>query len=364
MLRALNAIASVVLTVGAQALQVSVTTLPSQCFQPDGSASAVITNGTAPYSFAWSTGESGTSFQAFITIVGLSAGNYTIEVTDASGAVAFAEGTVGELGITSAGIILDRFDCFATCQGVGRILPSEFGGTPPYEFSHPTSQDPIYSDMIRINGLCHPYDTVRITDALGCTGEVPVFVGNLAPEPIPVTNIQPACEEQLDGSFTLTWGAFDVTSFRIEGPNIDSILVGVSSPHTFEGAGAGVWTAQPWEPNDDWFCLDPMGCPKHCWPQTLLELPSVPQPCGLSTGLYGPSGPGTALQLQFDPTGQLLIASGLNDPSSAQVFSAEGRKVDLPMRWSSGTLQLDIRSLSTGVYILHSAGGSARFVKE
>lgn len=363
MLRSCFLIASVVLAVEAKALQVSISTLPSQCFQPDGSASAVVTSGTAPYSFAWSTGESGTSFQAFISIGGLIAGTYTIEVTDATGAIASAEGTVGELGITSAGIILDRFDCFSSCQGVGRILPSEFGGTPPYQFSHPTSPDPIYTEMIRINGLCHPFDTVRITDALGCTGEVPLFVGNFAPIPIPASDIQPACEVEVDGSITITWGALQVTSFRIEGPTLDSVVTGVSSPYTFAGLGAGTWTIRPWEPSDGWFCLDPAGCPRYCWQPTIAEVPETPLPCGLiTTRQEAPSQPGP-LQLQLDQNGDHLIASGFDKPGSTQLFTADGREIMAPIQWHHGSLQLELRHLSPGVYILHTTRGSARFVK-
>lgn len=356
-------IALVVLAVEAKALQVSISTLRSQCFQPDGSASAVITNGTAPYTFAWSTGESGTSFQAFISIGGLLAGIYTIEVTDATGAIASAEGTVGELGITSAGIILDRSDCFASCQGVGRILPSEFGGTPPYQFSHPTSPDPIYAEMIRINGLCHPYDTVRITDALGCTGEVPVFVGYIAPIPITASDIQPACEAELDGTFTLTWSDPQVTSFRIEGPTLDSVVTGVSSPYTFEGLGAGTWTIRPWEPSDGWFCLDPIGCPRYCWPPTIVEIPAAPQPCGLTTALDEAAGSRPPLQVRQDQTGEVLIVSGFDKPSATQLFTADGRETKTSSQWNSETLQVDLRSLSPGLYILHTAHGSQRFMR-
>jgi hypothetical protein len=361
LLRACILIAAMVLVVGVRALQVSISTLPSQCFQPDGSASAVITNGTAPYSFAWSTGETGTSFQAFFSIGGLVAGNYAIEVTDATGAVAFASGTVGELGITSAGIILDRFDCFASCQGVGRILPSEFGGTPPYQFSHPTSADPIYTEMIRINGLCHPFDTVRITDALGCTGEVSLFVGNFAPIPIPASDVQPACETEWDGNFTITWGALPVTSFRIEGPTLDSVVTGVSSPYTFEGLGAGTWTVRPWEPSNGWFCLDPAGCPRYCWQPTIVEVPAIPQPCGLITGsTEAPA----ALELRHDPSGDHLIASGFDKPGNVRLFTADGREINAPIQWHNGSLQLELRQLPPGVYILHTPRGSARFVKQ
>lgn len=345
------------------AVQLSVSSLPSQCFQPDGSIFVGISNGTSPYVVALDGAEPVQIFGSTWTFVDLLSGTYAVQVTDATGAVASAEATVGELGITSAGIILDRFDCFSSCQGVGRILPSEFGGTPPYQFSHPTSSDPVYTEMIRINGLCHPYDTVRITDALGCTGEVPLFVGNFAPVPIPASDIQPACESEVDGSITITWGALQVTSFRIEGPTLDSVVTGVSSPYTFEGLGTGTWTIRPWEPSDGWFCLDPEGCPRYCWQPTIVEVPEAPQPCGLTTALDEASASRPTLQLLLDQTGELLIASGFDRLNDPQVFALDGRTIMTPMRWNNGDLQVDLRQLSTGIYILHTEIGSARFAK-
>lgn len=345
------------------AVQLSLSSLPSQCFQPDGSIFVGISNGTSPYTLTLDGTGQVQIFGTAWSFENLLSGTYAVQVTDATGAVASAEATVGELGITSAGIILDRFDCFASCQGVGRILPSEFGGTPPYQFSHPTNPDPIYTEMIRIHGLCHPYDTVQIMDALGCTGSVPLFVGNFAPVPITPSNIQPACEGDVDGSITIMWGALQVTSFRIEGPTLDSVVTGVSSPYTFDGLGAGTWTIRPWEPSDGWFCLDPYGCPRYCWQPTIVEVPAAPQPCGLTTELNETSGSRPPLQLRLDQTGELLIASGFDALTDPQVFTLDGRKIMASMQWNNGELHLDLRQLSTGMYILHMDHRSARFVK-
>ena len=60
--------------------------LPSDCSSNDGiihhQGSPIIFGGTAPYSYAWSTGQSGIDM---FTLEGLSVGNYSVTITDAKG---------------------------------------------------------------------------------------------------------------------------------------------------------------------------------------------------------------------------------------------------------------------------------------
>ena len=71
------------------AVSVSVTSSPqTDATNPDGSASAFASGGTPPYSYLWSNG--GTN--AIIT--GLTAGNYSVDVSDANGCDASASVSV------------------------------------------------------------------------------------------------------------------------------------------------------------------------------------------------------------------------------------------------------------------------------
>ena len=81
--------ATVVVSAAPSAVSVSVTSSPqTDATNPDGSASAFASGGTPPYSYLWSNG--GTD--AIIT--GLTAGNYSVDVSDANGCDASASVSV------------------------------------------------------------------------------------------------------------------------------------------------------------------------------------------------------------------------------------------------------------------------------
>jgi hypothetical protein len=62
--------------------------------QSNGTAEAVVSGGTAPYTYTWSTGQTTQS------ITGLAVGNYTVTITDASGCISIQNYTI----TTSTGI--------------------------------------------------------------------------------------------------------------------------------------------------------------------------------------------------------------------------------------------------------------------
>lgn len=80
------------------ALSVTVNTTPSACNLNDGSADAVVTGGTSPFNYTWSSGGSG------MTETGLAGGSYTLDVTDANGCAANQESFV--IGDTTYGVEL------------------------------------------------------------------------------------------------------------------------------------------------------------------------------------------------------------------------------------------------------------------
>jgi hypothetical protein len=81
--------ATVVVGTAPSAISVSVTSSPqTDATNPDGSVSAFASGGTPPYSYLWSNG----STDAIVT--GLSAGSYTVDVSDANGCGSSASVTV------------------------------------------------------------------------------------------------------------------------------------------------------------------------------------------------------------------------------------------------------------------------------
>ncbi|MFM1876230.1 MAG: hypothetical protein RL266_1967 [Bacteroidota bacterium] len=129
----------------------------------DGSASGSASGGTAPYSYSWSNGGSGTS------ISGLSAGSYTLTVTDVNGCTATANAIVGQPTMLS----VNTGSTDATCETAdGSATASVSGGTAPYSYSWSNG-----SSSSTAAGLAAGSYSVTVTDVNGCTAASGVTVG-------------------------------------------------------------------------------------------------------------------------------------------------------------------------------------------
>ncbi len=135
----------------------------------DGSLSFTVSNGQAPYNYAW-TGDNGSTGNGVVTDEGgtgiindLSAGNYQITVSDIWGETTFM-GTVEapELLVINEGNNVDA-SCFGNCDGSLEILID--GGTAPYTFLWPDGQN-----TSTVSGLCAGTFQVTVTDAKNCIG--------------------------------------------------------------------------------------------------------------------------------------------------------------------------------------------------
>lgn len=142
----------------AASLSASTTGTPVSCFGgSDGTASVNANGGTSPYNYSWSTGSSGNS------ISGISAGTYTVTVTDANGCTTSRSITISQpataLSLSNSSI---NVSCFGTSSGSSVITAS--GGTSPYTYNWSTG-----STTAGISSLAAGSYTVTVTDAKGCT---------------------------------------------------------------------------------------------------------------------------------------------------------------------------------------------------
>src|SRR5688572_17161426 len=128
------------------------------CFgQNNGSATAMASGGTMPYTYMWSSGASGP------TAINLTAGTYTVTVTDAASATATASVTITQppqLNLNAPNIT------HVTCNGAnnGSISASASGGVSPYFFSWSTGQTGA-----TISNLAAGSYTVTVMDDNSCT---------------------------------------------------------------------------------------------------------------------------------------------------------------------------------------------------
>lgn len=136
----------------------------------DGSASVTASGGTAPYQYTWSpSGGSAASAS------GLTAGTYSVAVTDDAGCIGSASVTITSPTALTVSANTTAADCG---NSNGSIILNTSGGTAPYSYSW----SPSGGSASTASGLAPGTYTATITDALGCqttTSSNIVTIGDL-----------------------------------------------------------------------------------------------------------------------------------------------------------------------------------------
>lgn len=143
----------------AAALNDTPTTTSSTCGASNGTATAIPSGGTSPYTYLWSNGFTTAS------ITNLSPGSYTITVTDFNSCSVISVALVNSIGgatITTDSIV--NVKCFGQNNGAIYITPT--GGTAPYTYNW--SNGPNTQDNINIPAGSY---TVFVFDANNCLSQ-------------------------------------------------------------------------------------------------------------------------------------------------------------------------------------------------
>ena len=122
----------------------------------NGQINSTVSNGTTPYTFAWSVG-----VQTTANITGLAQGTYTTTVTDAQGCSSTATTTITEPAALLVNLNANDVDCGG--DSTGSVASVVSGGTSPYVFVWNTGA--TTSD---ITGLRAGAYTVTVTDINVC----------------------------------------------------------------------------------------------------------------------------------------------------------------------------------------------------
>lgn len=128
----------------------------------NGSAIAAGTSGTAPFTYNWSGGIPGSGFQ----ISGLSAGNYTVTITDNKGCTASSTTTIASPPPLNGQFSKGTSGC-AGCGCKEWLLVTATGGISPYSYSWPDGYVNRYK-----NQLCPGSYSINIKDKNGCSVNV------------------------------------------------------------------------------------------------------------------------------------------------------------------------------------------------
>ena len=161
----------------------------------NGSASVTVNGGTTPYTYAWSpSGGTGASAS------NLTAGNYTVNITDANGCTTSNPVTISEPTLLTSSASGTNVNCNGGTNGTASVTVN--GGTAGYTYSW----TPSGGNASTANNLAAGNYSVNIVDLNGCTTSSSVTVT----EPTPVTsstvNTNVACNGGTNGTATVTVG--------------------------------------------------------------------------------------------------------------------------------------------------------------
>jgi gliding motility-associated-like protein len=190
-------ISNVAITQPTDLTLVEVSTVPATCGANNGELTVLAGGGTAPYQY-----DVGGAQQASANFTGLAAATYTVTVTDANGCTETVSVTVG-----SAAGPVPFVDILggANCAGAptGDVTIGVNGGTAPYQFSLDggPNQPSNY-----FNGITPGAHTVTVTDANGCTGNIPFNVTQPPALTINTVVVDATCNGVCDGEVTVTAG--------------------------------------------------------------------------------------------------------------------------------------------------------------
>ncbi len=185
-------------------IEVTGTTLDVDCNgNATGEISVMVNGGTPPFSYLWNTGAT------TATLTGLTAGTYTVTVTDANGCNSVQSFELDEPDL----IILTITPMDVLCHGgsSGSATCEFAGGTPPFMITWSDGQTGPMA-----TGLSAGTYMVTVTDGNGCMASSTVVINEPPPLMITTTVGSVACN---DGTNT--------------GNNITPIVTGGTPPYTF-----------------------------------------------------------------------------------------------------------------------------------
>ena len=213
------------------AVSVAASSTSVSCFGgSNGSASALATGGTAPYSYTWSPVTSYSS-----TVSGLPIGSYTVIVKDTKGCITSASVGVTQptqsLSATGNGVATS---CSGGSNGTASVSP--IGGMPGYTYSW----TPTGGTGQSASGLSPGNYVVIISDINNCQFNIPIVIGQPSVVSCTLIPINAACgnangsiSSQVTGGtgpYSYLWGSGSTT------PSINGLLPGTYSLQVTDAA--------------------------------------------------------------------------------------------------------------------------------
>lgn len=163
------------------------------CTACNGSADVISSGGTVPYTYAWTSGGSGS------TENNLCAGAVSVTVTDANGCTQTANYTLNAI-VTPLTFTYSTVDatCSASCNG-SATATTPSNGTGPYTYAWSSG-----GSNATENGLCAGNYNITVTDVNGCTATQAVAITQPSALTLATGTTSPSCFSLCDGSANVT----------------------------------------------------------------------------------------------------------------------------------------------------------------
>jgi hypothetical protein len=314
----------------------AVATAPVNCNGGnDGVASSITYYGTPPYTYSWSPGGQTSSIAN-----GLSAGSYTVHITDSHGCGLTSSVIISQPALIRDSLIANSVvsvSCNGESNGVATIGAK--GGTPPYTFAWSNGQTTATA-----SGLSAGSYTVAVSDSLGCVGTNSVTVTITQPSKLRDSIAAYSCSNHLTSATAGVKGGVS--------PYTYSWSPAGGTKATATGLSNGVYTVTVTDKN---------GCTATAVSPTFSC--SVAPPNGNEGGNKKPDCCPENTNLYPNPnTGQFTI-SGLEKGMIIDIYDYLGKKISA-VTASDNTMHLSLSAQPNGIYLIRIINTDGTLVDE
>ena len=210
----------------------------TQCGQASGKIIVTGQTGVQPFTYQWNDGSTGS------TLSGLTAGTYSVKVTDATGCYTIKEQTIGQIDPVGLGAF--TIDTIPTCLNTDGVLTMTItGGTGPYYYSASTGAiDVSYSQSFTLNGIPAGSYNFSVTDAALCKFTTGVDVATENGISDIILEVNPSFCSNADGSILVTaLGGTSPFTYTLIYPDSSTFsITSNAASYTFSELSGGTYT--------------------------------------------------------------------------------------------------------------------------